>query len=110
MRRCGCVAVGGGRGLAPRQLTLAHGQPSWQQHRCCGSAGPGRSAADQHDADSAGVRLCCVYDEVLRWQRAPTIFASAHLHISLRSNQIGDAGARDLGATLLVNTTLTSLK
>jgi hypothetical protein len=29
---------------------------------------------------------------------------------SLHSNKIGDAGARDLGAALQVNTTLTKLK
>jgi hypothetical protein len=29
---------------------------------------------------------------------------------SLESNQIGDAGARDLGAALRVNTTLTTLE
>jgi hypothetical protein len=35
----------------------------------------------------------------------------SHLHMgSLKSNQIGDEGARDLGAALQVNTTLTTLK
>ncbi len=35
----------------------------------------------------------------------------SHLHMgSLESNQIGDAGARDLGAALRVNTTLTTLE
>ncbi len=34
----------------------------------------------------------------------------SHLHMSsLRSNQIGDAGARDLGAALRVNMTLMTL-
>ena len=34
----------------------------------------------------------------------------SHLHMgSLESNNIGDAGARDLGAALQVNTTLTTL-
>jgi hypothetical protein len=34
----------------------------------------------------------------------------SHLHIgSLNSNNIGDAGARDLGAALQVNTMLTTL-
>jgi hypothetical protein len=31
-------------------------------------------------------------------------------HGSLKSNQIGDEGARDLGAALQVNTTLTTLE
>ena len=35
----------------------------------------------------------------------------SHLHMgSLGDNNIGDAGARDLGAALQVNTTLTKLK
>jgi hypothetical protein len=35
----------------------------------------------------------------------------SHLHMgSLRDNNIGDAGARDLGAALRVNTTLTTLQ
>jgi hypothetical protein len=35
----------------------------------------------------------------------------SHLNMgSLRDNEIGDAGARDLGAALRVNTTLTTLK
>jgi trans-aconitate methyltransferase len=35
----------------------------------------------------------------------------SHLHMgSLASNSIGDAGARDLGAALQVNTTLTKLR
>jgi hypothetical protein len=35
----------------------------------------------------------------------------SHLHLdSLWSNQIGDEGARDLGAALQVNTTLTTLE
>jgi hypothetical protein len=35
----------------------------------------------------------------------------SHLHMgSLSSNKIGDAGARDLGAALQVNTTLTTLR
>ena len=34
----------------------------------------------------------------------------SHLHMgSLRDNNIGDEGARDLGAALQVNTTLTTL-
>jgi hypothetical protein len=34
-----------------------------------------------------------------------------HLHMgSLSNNNIGDAGARDLGAALQVNTTLTTLR
>jgi hypothetical protein len=38
------------------------------------------------------------------------ILASAYLRIgSLGDNNIGDAGARDLGAALQVNTTLTGL-
>jgi hypothetical protein len=50
----------------------------------------------------------------LRWQRqrAPhDLGQCSHLHIgSLDRNNIGDAGARDLGAALQVNTTLTTLK
>jgi hypothetical protein len=35
----------------------------------------------------------------------------SHLHMgSLRGNKIGDAGGRDLGAALQVNTTLTTLQ
>jgi hypothetical protein len=35
----------------------------------------------------------------------------SHLHmVSLRDNNIGAAGARDLGAALQVNTTLTTLE
>jgi hypothetical protein len=35
----------------------------------------------------------------------------SHLHMgSLKSNNIGDEGARDLGAALRVNTTLTKLE
>jgi hypothetical protein len=43
-----------------------------------------------------------------RWQRgSPT---TSHLHMgSLSHNNIGTAGARDLGAALRVNTTLTTL-
>jgi hypothetical protein len=59
---CGCVAVSVAEWGPPRPwplLTLAHGQPWWQQHRRCRRAGPGRGAAGQHDADDAGVRLGC---------------------------------------------------
>jgi hypothetical protein len=106
-------------------LTLAHGQPSWQQHRRCRRAGPGRGAASQHDADDAHVRLGCgcgaagrcgcvavAVAESLERDSAHTTLASAHLHMpgSLDRNNIGDAGARDLGAALQVNTTLKSLQ
>jgi hypothetical protein len=36
--------------------------------------------------------------------------ASAHTHDRLASNKIGAAGARDMGAALQVNTTLTELE
>jgi hypothetical protein len=39
---------------------------------------------------------------------SPTTLASAHTG-SLNSNNIGDAGAQDLGAVLQINTTLTTL-
>jgi hypothetical protein len=42
---------------------------------------------------------------------APTTLVSAHTNMgSLDSNLIGDAGARDLGAALQVNMTLTTLE
>jgi hypothetical protein len=41
----------------------------------------------------------------------PDLGQCSHLHIgSLARNSIGDAGARDLGAALQVNTTLTELE
>ncbi len=49
----------------------------------------------------------------LRWQRGSShdLGQCSHSHTgSLWSNKIGDAGARDLGAALQVNTTLTMLK
>ncbi len=48
----------------------------------------------------------------LRWQRGSphALGQCSHLHMgSLESNNIGDAGARDLGAALQVNKTLTRL-
>jgi hypothetical protein len=86
-----CCSYGGREG-APRPwpvLTLAHGQPSFQQHRRCRRAGPGCGAAGQHDADDAGVRLGCGCGygcdlrrygcvEVSVAEREPTTFASAH--------------------------------
>jgi hypothetical protein len=53
---CSC----GGRERAPQffpVLTLAHGQPWWQQHRRWRRAGPGCGTAGQHNADDAVVRL-----------------------------------------------------
>jgi hypothetical protein len=50
----------------------------------------------------------------LGWQRARKphdLGQCSHLHMgSLRGNIIGAAGARDLGAALQVNTTLTTLR
>jgi hypothetical protein len=48
----------------------------------------------------------------LRWQRgSPTTLATADLNLgSLSCNIIGGAGARDLGAALRVNRTLTDLE
>ncbi len=63
LRRCGCVAVSTVAERGPPRpwlvLTLAHGQPWWQQHRRCRRAGLWRGAAGQHDVDDAGVRLAC---------------------------------------------------
>jgi hypothetical protein len=56
------------------------------------------------------LRRCgCV--AVSRTEREPhDIGQCSHLHMdSLGDNDIGDAGARDLGAALQVNTTLTTL-
>jgi hypothetical protein len=123
----------------PFLLTLAHGQPYVQRHRRYRRAGHGHGAAGQHDAEDAGVRLgcgCgCAATARMRWQRErapPTTLASSHtctlpafaptgsaigqcsllmFHMaSLCSNKIGDAGVRDLGAALQVNTTLTTLE
>ncbi len=49
----------------------------------------------------------------LRWQRGAShaLGQCSHLRMgSLGGNAIGDAGARDLGAALQVNTTLTTLE
>jgi hypothetical protein len=57
------------------------------------------------------LRRCgCV--AVLRTEREPhDIGQCSHLHMgSLGVNKIGDEGARDLGAALQVNTTLTELE
>jgi hypothetical protein len=45
-------------------------------------------------------------------EREPHEFGQcSHLHMgSLHFNKVGDAGARDLGAALQVNTTLTELR
>jgi hypothetical protein len=60
------------------------------------------------------VRLGCGSVGVLqlRCQREPhNLGQCSHLRMgSLRSNNIGDEGARDLGAALQVNTTLTTLR
>ncbi len=55
---------------------------------------------------------CSVGVLQLRWQRgSPTNLTSAHTYMgSLGGNKIGAAGARDLGAALQVNTTLTTLE
>jgi hypothetical protein len=55
------------------------------------------------------VRVCCSCGGR---ERGPTALAGADTYVhmcSLQNNQIGVAGARDLGAVLRVNTTLTSL-
>ncbi len=47
-----------------------------------------------------------------RWQKGShhDLGQCSHLHLgSLQSNNIGEAGARDLGAALQINTTLTEL-
>jgi hypothetical protein len=44
-------------------------------------------------------------------EKEPDLGQCSHLHMgSLRFNNIGDAGARDLGAVLQVNTMLTALE
>ncbi len=125
LRRCGCVTVAVTEWGPPRPwpvLTVAHGQPFFEQHWRCRRAGPGRGAAGQHDADDAGVRLGCGCGcecylrrcgciAVVVTEREPhDLGQCSHLHMdSVSSNSIGDAGARDLGAALRVNTTLTML-
>jgi hypothetical protein len=61
--------------------------------------------------DEAVCQVCVVH---FRWHRGAPDLAwlghCSHLHMgSLVDNNIGDAGARDLGAVLQVNTTLTTL-
>jgi hypothetical protein len=59
------------------------------------------------------MRRVCVAVAVADQRGSPkTGFAQcSHLHMgSLAVNQIGDAGARDLGAALQVNTTLRTLE
>jgi hypothetical protein len=47
----------------------------------------------------------------LRWQGTHDLGQCSHLRMgSLGNNNIGDEGARDLGAALQVNTTLTKLE
>ena len=54
----------------------------------------------------------CGFVEVAVAERGPhDLGQCSHLHMgSLYFNNIGDAGARDLGAALRVNTTLTTLE
>ncbi len=59
------------------------------------------------DADEA-VWVCCLCDGR---EGVPRLSPCSHLHMgSLGGNNIGDAGARDLGAVLQVNMSLTKLK
>jgi hypothetical protein len=54
--------------------------------------------------------VCCTFDGREEAPR-PCQGHCSHLHMaSLGSNNIGDAGAWDLGAALQVNTTLTTLE
>ncbi len=121
MRRCGCVAVLHSVVSPifwPVLRPLPRGQPSLQQHRRCRRAGPGRGAACQHFADDAGVRLVCGcamrrcgFGAVAVTKRETRDLSQcSRLHMgSLDDNKIRAAGARDLGAALQVNTTLTDL-
>jgi hypothetical protein len=97
-------------------------QPSVEEHRRCRRSGLGCGAATQHDAEVAVVRLGCGCGCYLRprWcgcvaaavaEREPHHLGQcSHLHMgSLDDNNIGDAGARALGAALRVNTTLMTL-
>ncbi len=52
---------------------------------------------------------CCSYVELKRISPRE-LGQCSHLHMgSLSANRIGDEGARDLGAALKINTTLTTL-
>jgi hypothetical protein len=55
-------------------------------------------------------RCGCVAVAVTERESLHDIGQCSHFHMaSLHRNNIGDAGARDLGAALRVNTTLTNL-
>ncbi len=55
--------------------------------------------------------VVCIFVYVLQAGREPRVlFQCSHLHMaSLRFSNIGDDGVRDLGAAMLVSTTLTTL-
>jgi hypothetical protein len=53
--------------------------------------------------------MCCSCDGREGAPRPWPVLTLAHIHGSLRDNNIGDDGARDLGAALQVNTTLMTL-